>query len=496
MTSLANPLSDLHPAQRNAISIKLAIALGLTALADWLFYGWRIGLSVVIFAVALIGGSLLANLGKLNQRRVLTASIVLIAGLAPAFEEINAISFVFAIIAMVVAACLLTNPDFRRPRDALGALRDLLLIGPFRLTGDVVSSVKVETLTTGFARWFVPLTLGSIFVVLFATANPLIERWIGLLNPGNAASKVDLPRALFWLAAVSLVWPFVRVRWRARQVKAAVAIPRPLPQAEARSAFPDIFGAEAVLLSLLLFNLLFAVQTVLDVVYLWGDARLPADITYADYAHRGAHALILTALLAAAFVLVAMRPGGPSERSNIIRPLVYIWVAQNVMLVASSILRLQRYVEVYLLTYMRIAAFVWMLLVMVGLVLIVARIVLERSNEWLIHVNLVSLAGTLYICSLINFTAIIADYNVEHSKEAGGKGVNLDSCYLVRLGPQAIAAIDRAIQIRGNDPGLVSRRDGLVEMQQQDMANWRSWGFRSFRLQRYLDQRAKPSSAG
>jgi len=91
---------------------------------------------------------------------------------------------------------------------------------------------------------------------------------------------------------------------------------------------------------------------------------------------------------------VAMRPGGPAEKSPIIRPLVYVFVAQNVTLVASSILRLQLYVEFYLLTYWRIAAFVWMLLVAVGLVLIVMRIWYGHSNAWLVRKNLATLIGT------------------------------------------------------------------------------------------------------
>ena len=43
----------------------------------------------------------------------------------------------------------------------------------------------------------------------------------------------------------------------------------------------DFFGVATILRSLILFNLLFAVQTVLDVIYLWGNATLPADISYA-----------------------------------------------------------------------------------------------------------------------------------------------------------------------------------------------------------------------
>ena len=50
-----------------------------------------------------------------------------------------------------------------------------------------------------------------------------------------------------------------------------------------------------------------------------------------------------------------MKPGGRGEQSRVIRPLVYLWVAQNVLLVASSILRLDLYVQIYLLTYWRVA---------------------------------------------------------------------------------------------------------------------------------------------
>jgi hypothetical protein len=206
--------------------------------------------------------------------------------------------------------------------------------------------------------------------------------------------------------------------------------------------------------------------------------------------------LIVTALLAAGFVLAAMRPNGPVEHSKVIRPLVYLWVGQNVLLVASSILRLDLYVQIYMLTYWRVAAFIWMLLVALGLLLIVARIILGRSNDWLIGANLITLTAVLYICSLVNFAAVIADYNISHSREAGGKGVQIDTNYLFQLGPQALPAIDRALQIRTLDSCLVCRLDSLVEEQRRDMASWRSWGFRSWRLQRYLDARQNSAAAG
>jgi hypothetical protein len=491
MSNFTMPASDAGSVQEGTLPVKAAIVLALATLADWLFYGHDIGISAVIFAVALACGSLLANLAILNRRQIPLAGVLLLAALVPAVEEFNTASLTFMALALGVGLLQMTNRD----RHGLGgwpaALCDLYLVGPFRLFRDAIGAFNLPALRNGFSVWFVPIVLGGIFVFLLVSANPLLEKWISLLNPGNTASYISLGRILFWTAALSIVWPFIHVRWNGRRkmpagLAEAAALAQGMP-----SGPSDFFGVATILRSLILFNLLFAVQTVLDTAYLWGNATLPSDISYASYAHRGAYPLIVTALLAAGFVVVAMRPGGPAEQSRVIRPLVYLWVAQNILLVLSSILRLDLYVQIYLLTWWRVAAFIWMILVALGLVLIVARVVLNRSNGWLIRANLVALTATLYICSLINFAAIIADYNVSHSREAGGKGVWVDMSYLLSLGPQALPAIERAIALRGLDPTLVSRRGCLVEQQRREIASWRSWGFRSWRLQRALDAQQK-----
>jgi hypothetical protein len=165
-------------------------------------------------------------------------------------------------------------------------------------------------------------------------------------------------------------------------------------------------------------------------------------------------------------------------------------VAQNIMLVISSILRLDLYVQVYLLTTWRVAAFIWMLLVATGLVLIVARIALRRSNGWLIRLNLIAVMLTLYACSLTNFAAIIADYNVSHSREVTGKGIDVDMNYLFGLGPHAVPGINKSPKTHDYFT-LVSRRDSLVDRFQLDTSSWRAWGLRDWRLKQYLKEREK-----
>jgi hypothetical protein len=286
---------------------------------------------------------------------------------------------------------------------------------------------------------------------------------------------------VFSIFMACAVWPLIVRRfpwngWNREVISIAASKP---------SDLDHLFGVQAVTRSLVLFNVLFALQSGLDLTYLWGGASLPDGMTHAHYAHRGAYPLIATALLAAGFVLIAMRPGGPAEQSRLIRPLVLAWIGQNVLLVISSILRLDLYVAAYSLTYLRLAAFIWMLLVAAGLILMLIQIKLQKPNSWLITANAISLALVLYACCFINAPRLVASYNVEHSRENGGTGPNLDLQYLASLGPQALPPVEASVN---KIPVLwpIARDIRHNYAIRQLSANWRGFGFRTWRLQRYL----------
>jgi hypothetical protein len=495
MTSLATTIAaEIQPIRHSSIPARVGLALILAALADWLFYGQQIGLSLTLFAIATALASVLFNHAALDLRRAMIGGSILVAGLVPAVEEVNTLSFLILLASLTIALLLATSPETTGLTERARALRNLFLLGPFRFFLDALQIFNMSGFTRGIALWLMPAVLSTVFVALFAAANPVIEQWVSLLNPKLMFEYISIPRVLFWTMMLALVWPFIHVRWERRTIATTTVVDGSVPPPLPSQVSAQFLGPSTILRSLILYNLLFAAQSILDGIYLWGHVALPANMTYAAYAHRGAYPLIATALLAAAFVLVAMRPCGPAEKSKIIRPLVYLWVGQNVLLVASAILRLDLYVDIYMLTYWRIAAFIWMGLVALGLILIVARIALDRSNQWLVGANLIALTIALYGCSLVNFDAFIADYNLSHSNEISGKGLNIDANYLLTVGPQALPALDKVIAHRPGDNCLVSRRDRLVEVHRQDLA-WRSWSFRNWRLQRRLDALAKARPA-
>ena len=510
------------PAQFSAGSLErqlLGVAV-VTFVADWLFIGHQLGISAAVFALAVCAACIVTN--DLSSRRAaLAAGVIIVAGVTPLIESTGFLSIGIAIAATFLFAMVVTGQHGTSLEDFARRTAQMVFLAPFRLLPDMLLLHKLmrrgrrSLRRVGVAAaWLVPALFGLAFAVLFAAANPLIENWV--LNLGISADDLNFYRIVFWIIVSSVVWPALRVRYRRPRRRYEPPFPAPgvaVQQSERPAAAPkrsrtavQLFNPSSVLRSLILFNALFAVQTVMDLTFLWAGADLPDGVTYAEYAHRGAYTLIAAALLSAVFVLIAMRPDGASGQMPVIRTLVYVWVAQNVLLVASAVQRLNIYVDIYALTHWRVAAFIWMGLVAAGLVLIVARIALQKSNTWLVAANTLCAAAVLYACTFLNFTHIIATYNVAHSREVSGKGVWLDTGYLRRLGVMAIPAMDTFLtHQRRKDPvsapSLAWYRTILMRQHFAKVhSGWRAWSYRDQRLARYLERaqidtlNAKPAS--
>lgn len=318
-----------------------------------------------------------------------------------------------------------------------------------------------------------PLGGGAIFLALFASANPLID---------HAFAQIVLPDT--WTVAWrTLLAAFVIVgAWASlRPIAAATRLTRDTDRPTLSALDP---GVATLMLSLITFNAIFLIENVLDLVFLWNGAGLPASVTMADYAHRGAYSLIVTALLAALFVLVALRPDSASARSPAVRRLVALWIGQNLMLVASSALRTLDYVDAYGMTSLRLSALAWMGLVAIGLALIGWRLFAGRSTAWLINANALTAAIVLALASVIDLGATAAGWNARIALTQGKSGPPLDLCYMARLGRSGVVSL-ATLERHARTPGLRDRLAWLRWQAQSDMievqANWRSWTFRDAR---------------
>jgi hypothetical protein len=487
--------TDLDNAPTRLLLVPLTSAIACVALADWLFFGWQIGISLPLFFGVLGLVAVACNRVRAARHIQIVAGTVFVAGLAALIEDVNMLSATVGILTTTMFVIVMTTSERSFwHRDLIEAVT-VPFRGSFQFFGDMIRALRhmkrgTSGWLTSLVAWIVPLTIFAIFLGLFSSANPLIEHQLARIDLQQLFKFIEFWRLVFWINITCAVWPLLRRRAKRRPVRQLQ--PNSSVAAVEPSDLDHLLGAKAMSRSLILFNALFALQTVLDLTYLWGGAALPNGMTHAEYAHRGAYPLILTALLAAGFVLVAMRRGGPAENSRLIRPLVLAWIAQNVLLVISSIFRLDLHVAAYSLTYLRLAALIWMVLVAIGLVLILIQIELKKSNSWLLRANAISLAFALYACCFINAPPLIASYNVAHSREIAGTGSYLDLHYIESLGPQAEPALRPYVkEMPVLKYAIQEIRCGGYKIEycdsgRQHPENWRAWGFRAWRLERYL----------
>ncbi|WP_313614753.1 DUF4173 domain-containing protein [Agrobacterium sp.] len=473
----------------------LPIFIAMIALADVLMFQQAPGLNLFLFSLSLTSAVLMAARKRLGTVKTATCLGVTALAAAPLLEAPSIIGAGFAVAAVISSALACANLLPKKPVDIPLTLLRFIPLVPLRLPSfcrRYLASQSGQTFLgvtqTSLAGWLLPLGLGLVFLLLFTMANPLIALGLHNIDLSFLIDLFDITRIGFWLLAAVGISALLRPRLM-RKVRHHTTEPADISRQSAR-----FLDHAALLRCLWVFNLLFAIQTALDVLYLWGGAELPAGMSHAQYAHRGAYPLVATALLAAAFVLVAMRRGGPGDSSRLIRMLVIAWILQNVMLCLSAILRLDLYVQTYSLTGLRMAAGIWMGLVATGLVFILLRIKLRRSNEWLISMNLATLLTVLYLSAFFDFSDFIARFNVEHSAQVSEQDPPIDLAYLHSLGPSAIPAIDTYLAAvpKGEWKHEIAKRvrDRLAASFAMRSSDWRSWNYRDYRIKNYISSTA------
>jgi hypothetical protein len=368
-------------------------------------------------------------------------------------------------LGLITSLCIIANvpaADFTRALSRfpfvafLQALRDSRTsIAALSLRG-----IRVGEVVTG---WLLPLGLGLVFLLLLIGANPIVSEWGGRID----LPQIGVDRALFWVCLLAVIMSSLSANALTSRLAGS-------KRAKAR-ALPGFFNAPAVTRSLVLFNLLFAVQTAMDLTFLTGSTDLPYGMTYAEYAHRGAYPLLATGLLAGAFAVLA-RPF--SDESHALRVLMLVWLCQTLLLVGSSALRLDIYIEAYGLTRLRFAAAIWMGVVGLGLALVAWQVLKRHKTGWMLARCTGLGLGTLYLCAFVNIDGLIAQHNLSNE-------ITRDDHYVCELSEAAVVELMRTRGTRAENHCWNRYRTPVLSTP----ADWREWGFRNWRLRRSLSTR-------
>lgn len=437
----------------------------LVLLADFLFWQHGLGISMAIYVFAIFG--LATNKVPLKSR--VGPTMLLLFGVMPVVEYVQLLSLMFLSVALPTALVWAHQPNARAIQYATAALRLLFAIptSGLRSLYYMLKSLRrdrgegrPQAVKLFMQNWAFPLGGSLVFLALLMDANPFISKILSI----DIDLLAGFNRISFWFGLGLLIWPMINgIKFDDREF-ATPTVPIRIPGLG--------LNAGSVLRALIMFNLLIGVQTSMDFSIFIGGADLPKGISYASYAHRGAYPLLVTAILAGAFAISAQPFMG---EHHLLKPLLMLWLAQNAILCVSAGLRLDLYIEAYGLTYLRIRALIWIGMIAAGLSLGAWQVLKAHSNRWLV-LRCVSLGiGVLYVCSFVNFAAIIANVNIANQKA--------DATYICNLGPMASRAIEDASEAALLNAHKVWFLEELHQCRPEPAAidEWRDWGVRKWR---------------
>ena len=200
--------SPADHAPRAAFLLVVAVAL-----ADLLLYGHEIGFGFVLFLGVLPVLAGLAATRKPTLAAWTRALAVELAALMPLVEQANTLTVLVG-VAGTFFACLWLQGTL--PDDWGGRVLELLVqaaLAPLRWLPVARGLLRPQGAGRAWAtalRWALPGAFALVFVLLFADANPLVERALAALDIEALLSWLFSERALFWLAMMVFAAPFLR----------------------------------------------------------------------------------------------------------------------------------------------------------------------------------------------------------------------------------------------------------------------------------------------
>jgi len=408
-------------------------ALATGALAAIALPGNRMGLGVLLTAVAVAGAALA---GGAFPRTRSHAVLGLLALALAAMAVLRAAPWLIALD--LVAAVALASVAAAGGRSWRGVTTGLLAAPRqlVRAPAFVVWCSGVR-LSPSAARGALPATRGLalgaalvvVFGALFASADEAFAQFTErLLSPG-----VDLG-----LLPARLVTFVVIAALVASLALASVAGVR---EGDARPTRSRTSLEWIVALSLL--DLLFAAFVAVQIAVLFGGhdhVLRTSGLTYAEYAREGFFQLLVVAFLTLAVVGLAGRHRGERDgrAPTEIEALLGLLCILAIVVVVSALRRLGLYEEAFGLTLARLLAQAAALWVGAVLLLVLAAGVL-RGGRWLPRAVLGAAGAALLILSLLNPEGLVAERNVDRFERTG----KADFFYLAGLGPDAVPALRR-----------------------------------------------------
>lgn len=184
---------------------------------------------------------------------------------------------------------------------------------------------------------------------------------------------------------------------------------------------------------LLMLNAMLVLYNLIDINFVTSKLYQHAfDQSLSELVHGGINALIFSLVLVILLITYLFRGQLNFTQSTWGKRLAFIWLAQNLVMISTTLLKNWEYVLEWGLTYKRIGVFVYLTLACIGILFTFYKLAFNQSIWFLFRKVVLSFFAFFVIFSCFNWASIITHYNLSHLEKE-----KIDFNYLLSLGEDA-----------------------------------------------------------
>ncbi len=465
-----------------------------TWLGDFLFWNQTPGVSVALYALA-IGGWLVAlpSGGPITRHALVAAVLLVVSCVATTLE----LSLSNVLVLLSLLAVLMGERHFPDMKGTWARWSESLvawLAAPTRWVS-LMSGLAERAAERGqnhhitgerVLRTFQIIAPAACLVVIFSVVLSFGNAVFGELLARTARESIhwifsfdfSSGRAVFWIALATFGLAFARPR---RAPENPRWWTRALPIFRRPDVTVALWQSVAVFATL---NALFFVVNTIDAAFLWSHARLPENVTFSEFVHQGVYSLIFAVLLSALVIALIFQQESSVADRRLLKGLGWLWIAQNLVLLAGVFLRLKLYVDAYQLSELRVYVGCFLVLVAVGFCLLAYHVARSGNLSALVWRNALATFALFFVMQFPDVAGMVARFNVAQWRAEPSR--TLDLTYLEALGPGAWPAICAVAEMK-DAPFTAARARELVEKlaaeeeERASQASWRGYQWRAER---------------
>lgn len=334
----------------------------------------------------------------------------------------------------------------------------------------------------------IPLCIILVFLKLYQAADESFYELTKFLN----LDWISWDFLLIYLFLTFFLYGFFHFKMHkdVDELEESLSNEVPVSYADKIQEFFGIHNEAKVAISILIaLNALLLLYNVLDIRFVFVDINDPARLSsLSDIVHQGVYALISSIVLVILIVTYLLRGQLNFRNNKFIKPLILIWLFQNLLMILTTSMKNYEYVEFWGLTYKRIGVFVYLFLAFIGLVLTVIKVQQKKSIWYLIRST--TLIFTICLTALLtfNWNRLIASYNLTHVQAE-----RIDFHYLKDLGAETYPyIIEYHTHVQAVDDGIImdiaeAIPTALFKLNQdEENTSWRSIVWSDYKLEQEL----------